>query len=466
VTLDDRSHPSIADDPDFQASLSELDEDFGPPGRIQVATRRADATANSPAVSPASPSAEAEWASNPPERPRAPAPPRASGGAPRRLLDLFPPSHTVPSPTPGAPVALPRVRPTAPEPIVAESARATSDTFYGLNERPFSLSTDPRFFFHSTVHDHVAQALLGAIGRREGLVVLTGESGLGKTTLCRAVIDQLDRRTLTSFVAEPFASTESLLKTVLADFGVISRDDATRRLANAARADLLATLQHFLVSLAALQAFAVVILDEAHELPLDVLDQVRALAESLGEEPLLQIVLVGQPSLDRALERNRLRELRQRIGTRCRLRPIEADEIAGYIAHRVGMAGAHPRVEFDEGAASRVYALTGGVPRVINLLCDRALETGFKASANVIDAPLVDAAAGELNLANPSRSGWKAKLAMAAAMLMLVALGAAAAAYVFRSDLSAVVSAWRNPPGPGSPQPVPAPPAGSTPPLR
>jgi general secretion pathway protein A len=381
-------------------------------------------------------------------------------------MDLFPPLDIPPARPP-----TPALRSLTPPPARAGSpdaeGSATYETFYGLHERPFSLSTDPKFFYLSTAHDHEAQAMLGAIGRHEGLVVMTAAAGLGKTTLCRAVLDQVDRRTLTSLAADTFISTEDLLKTLLADFGVISHDDVARgMLSTASRAELAAALHDFLVSLAALRAFAVVIIDNAHDLSVDVLGEIRAFAEDIGDEPPLQIVLVGRPSLDKTLGRAALRDWNQRVSTRCRLTPIAAGEVGRYIAHRLAVAGTSPRVEFDQTAAARVYEVSGGVPRVINLLCDRTLEEGFKVSASVLDGELVKAAAEELQLSLPSsRSSWAHNAAMLAVLLLLVLIGAAAAAFVFRSDLSVLLDQWQNtpsfpsPPQPGAPEPIDTAPA-------
>src|SRR5262249_33948836 len=162
-------------------------------------------------------------------------------------------------------------------------------------EKPFSLSTDPRFFYHSAPHDAACQQLLTAIRDRSGLVVLTGDLGTGKTTLCRVVVEQLDRRTLTSFIGDRCPSGEALLRRVLADVGV-GGEEGARGFAGTSR-DLIVTVRSFVESLASLEARAVVIVDETQQQTPEVLEQLRTLCEAADASSHLQVILVGQPTL-------------------------------------------------------------------------------------------------------------------------------------------------------------------------
>ena len=219
--------------------------------------------------------------------------------------------------------------------------RPPYETFYGLAEKPFSLSTDPVFLYHSTAHDRTAQALLTSIGMRPGVVVITGPYGIGKTSLCRAVIEQLDRRTLTSFLVDPFLTVDDLLQTLLIDFGALSRDDlAGGRQPSADQ--LLDTLHSFLASLASLQAGAVVLVDEAQNLPVSVLDELRALSEIREGRRLLHVVLLGEP-LASMLKQEALRPLNAQVAVRSALGPLLSDEVRGYVMHRPWVSSVTPR---------------------------------------------------------------------------------------------------------------------------
>ena len=346
-----------------------------------------------------------------------------------------------------APVAL-----TAP----ARDARAGPpyETFYGLTEKPFSLSTDPVFLYHSTAHDRTAQALLTSIGTRPGVVVITGPYGIGKTSLCRAVIEQLDRRTLTSFLVDPFLTVDDLLQTLLIDFGALSRDDLAGG-RQPSTDQLRDTLHSFLASLASLSAGAVVLVDDAQNLPVAVLDELRALSEIREGRRLLHVVLLGEPGLVSMLKLEALRPLNAQVAVRSALGPLLSDEVGGYVMHRLGVVGNGSRVAFSEAALARLHELTGGVPRVVNLLCDRAMSRGYQASAGVIDVPHVNAAAIDLDLSVPAvetpRTLRLVVEALAFVLLMLV--GAGAALWVFRDDVRRTVVQWeRVPPTPSAPR--------------
>ena len=291
----------------------------------------------------------------------------------------------------------------------------TYEPFYGLREQPFSITSNPAFFYQSHAHASTFQDLLAGIRRRERLSVLTGDIGTGKTTLCRAVLQNLDRETFSAFVPDPFASREDLLKVLLMEFGVMSLDDLTSgRLKNASRTELSYLLYDFLDKLAPLQAFAVVVIDEAQNLSLPLLEEIRILSDADGRDRQLQVVLVGQLELRQKLKLAEMRQVDQRVSVRCHLGPMTADGVAGYIAHRLRVAGGTPdRVGFTPEASEVVYRASNGVPRLINLICDRALHRGYQARAAIINRDIVVAAVDELgdrveDMAVEAISAWAA----------------------------------------------------------
>jgi type II secretory pathway predicted ATPase ExeA len=185
----------------------------------------------------------------------------------------------------------------------ARSPFLTYEPYYGLTEKAFSLSADPRFLYKSRAHAPMFDELRAGIRRREGIIVLTGEPGTGKTTLCRGVLSALDRKTFSAFVPDPFVSREDLLKMLLIEFGVMSVDDVkSGRLRAATRPELSYPLYDFLRSLVPLQAYAVLIIDEAQNLASQLLEEIRILTDLEGPEKLLQLVLVGQPELREKLK--------------------------------------------------------------------------------------------------------------------------------------------------------------------
>jgi len=282
----------------------------------------------------------------------------------------------------------------------SSSSSLTYEPFYGLSEKPFSLSSDPRFLFRSAAHGRAFEALSAGIRRREGLIVLTGEIGMGKTTLCKSVLQHLDRRTFAAFVPDPFVSREDLLKMLLVDFGAISISDLKRgRLANTSRLDLSYLLYDFLDSLVPLQAFAVLVIDEAQNLPLPLLEEIRILSDLERREKLLQIVLVGQPELRSALKLTQMRQVEQRVSVRCELAALDADGVAGYVNYRLAVASdGRNRAEFTPDSLDAVYQGSSGVPRLINRICDRALQGAYSSRAYRIDPKFVWEALDDLEL--------------------------------------------------------------------
>jgi type II secretory pathway predicted ATPase ExeA len=302
------------------------------------------------------------------------------------------------------------------------------EDYYGFAEKPFSLTPDPKYLYRSQSHSSAFELLQYAIRRREGFVVVTGDIGTGKTTLCRAVLEQIDRTTFTALILNPFLSEEDLLKRILQDFGVISRDELKAgRLSGATKQELIDMLYDFLLGLVPLKAGAVLIIDEAQNLPLPVLEQIRILSNlETDKEKLLQIILVGQLNLQRLLRSPELRQFDQRVSIRYELKPLDEEAVAAYVAHRLTIAGGSAAIGFTARALARVYRLSGGIPRLINLICDRALIVGFSVRASRITPDMVQHAANSLDLQAPvlPHFQWltrRASLAAGAAVVLLAA---------------------------------------------
>ena len=286
------------------------------------------------------------------------------------------------------------------------------ERFFGFNEPPFSLAPNPRFLFESASHAAALAQVAYAIERREPLVIITGEIGIGKTLLCRTVLQRLERKTFVSVINDPLLERDDLLKQILEDFGVISKDRT--RLAPASRHDLIHALQEFLTALAPLQAHAVLIVDEAQHLLPDVLEQIRLLSNIDDERgTLLQIILVGQSDLDQLLGRPGLRQFQQRVSRRVQLAPLTEDELKHYVEHRLAVARQSGNavasdtaigVTFTPAAIQALASLSGGIPRVVNILCDRALEAAHAQRLRTIDAPLIKATAAALGMPVPAGS--------------------------------------------------------------
>ena len=312
------------------------------------------------------------------------------------------------------------------------------EQYYGFVQPPFTLTPDPRFLYRSESHEEAISQLQQAIRRKEGFIVLTGDIGTGKTTICRALLEQLDASVFTSLILNPFLSVEELLREVLLDFGVVSREGVrSGRIATASKHQLISALHEFLLSLRAIHGSAVLVIDEAQHLSTQVLEEIRIISNlETNESKLLQIVLVGQLNLLDVLAEAEMRQLDQRISMRAQLKPLTRTEVEAYIAHRLWVARGSTAVTFEPAALDLVHRYTSGVPRIINLLCDRALMQAAQMRVNRVTPAIIEEAAASLGLrlppANtPKPSGAAERLpmpsgrriaAIAGGVLMLMAL--------------------------------------------
>jgi len=337
------------------------------------------------------------------------------------------------------------------------------EEFYGFVQSPFTLAPDPRFLYPSPSHDEALHLLLNAISRKEGIVVLTGDIGTGKTTVCRTVLERLDMTVFTSLVLNPFLSAEELLREVLLDFGVVSRVAVrSGRIASATKHELVTTLHEFLVSLTPIGGTGVLIIDEAQHLSPKVLEELRLLSNlETNDSKLLQIVLVGQLNLLTLLAAPEQRRVDQRISLRTVLSPLTRRDVAGYVGHRLSISHGSSTVAFDSAALDLVHATSAGVPRVINLMCDRALMFGARFGLRVITADIVAEAARALGLrprASRSMAWLQSPRWLAAAATALIVLGAIALYEPIRDITTVELPTVSRPPShPFAPPPLPTP---------
>ena len=261
--------------------------------------------------------------------------------------------------------------------------------YYGLKQAPFDLTPNPRFLFHSRKHREALNHLLYGVRERKGFVQLTGEVGAGKTTLCRALLEQLDGHFSTALILNPVLDADGLMKAVATEFGlnVKGRD----------RLETLAAISEYLLQQVHQGRETVLIIDEAQDLTGEFLEQVRLLSNiETDDRKLLQIILLGQPELRDRLNAHRLRQLRQRITVRYHLMPLTRSELGQYIQHRLELAGAKGSPFFTRRALWRVFHYSGGIPRLINAVCDKALLAGFVGQTDRITFRLVGRAIREL----------------------------------------------------------------------
>ncbi|MEK6657598.1 MAG: AAA family ATPase [Nitrospirota bacterium] len=261
--------------------------------------------------------------------------------------------------------------------------------YFDLAEQPFNMTPDPRFFYFSKKHEDALSNLLFGISERKGFITITGEIGTGKTTLCRLLLNRLDKKVKTSLIFNPNLTTIELLQAINQDFGIESKSISKKELVDALNAFLLGVLKR--------GDNAVLIIDEAQNLTPECLEEVRMLSNlETDRDKLLQIILVGQPELRKKLELERLKQLNQRIALRYHLEPFDQKEAKAYIMHRLKIAGGDDKVFFTQQAFDKAHEFSQGTPRLINLLCDKALLAAFVADTKTVSNQIVDAAIKEL----------------------------------------------------------------------
>jgi general secretion pathway protein A len=264
-------------------------------------------------------------------------------------------------------------------------------SFYGLNEKPFSITPDPRYLFLSERHAEALAHLVYGINEAGGFIQLTGEVGTGKTTVVRSLLAQAPKHAEIALILNPRMTPAEFLLAICEELGITVDQKSEGSLK-----DLVDLLSFHLLKAHAAAKRIVLVVDEAQNLSVDVLEQVRLLTNLETEtQKLLQIILIGQPELRELLDRVELRQLAQRITGRYHLDPLSGDEAAAYVRHRLRVAGATREI-FTNGALREVRRLSGGVPRLINIICDRALLGAFTEDRHVVGAGVVRRAAGEV----------------------------------------------------------------------
>jgi general secretion pathway protein A len=267
--------------------------------------------------------------------------------------------------------------------------------FFGLNSTPFNLSPDPSFLYRSTQHEEALASLIYGVQSRKGFIVLTGEVGTGKTTMLECLRDHLSaHRTPFAFLFNSRLTAEQFFEMIAYDFDLSC--------ARNSKTEVLFALNHMLIQRANQNQTTVLIVDEAQNLDWEVLEEIRLLGNlETRRGKMLQIILSGQPELDRKLEERAYRQLKQRIALRCHLRPFSELETAQYIASRLARAGMRPQTVFPPDVLTEIHRRTQGIPRLINSVCDNLMLTSFAMESRLASVEMLDEVSRDLHLEWP-----------------------------------------------------------------
>jgi general secretion pathway protein A len=276
--------------------------------------------------------------------------------------------------------------------------------FFCFKERPFKLVPNPEYFFMSQSHEEALAHLNYAISQGDGFVAITGEVGTGKTTLCRVFLESLDESMESAYIFNPKLSPKQLLMAINEEFGLSFEADNTR--------ELIGALNSYLMEKKTEGKKVVLLIDEAQNLAANVLELIRLLSNlETTKFKLLQIILVGQPELADLLDSHELRQLGQRITLKCNLKPLTFKEVKEYIEHRIHIASPKPVVQFTSASHRAIYKYSAGIPRLINIVCDRALLTAYVLNQKKITATITQSAilelSGRSDLKRFGIVGWK-----------------------------------------------------------
>jgi general secretion pathway protein A len=263
--------------------------------------------------------------------------------------------------------------------------------YFGFTEAPFSLTPDPRFSYTNALYQEAFATLRYGIEARKGFIVITGEAGTGKTTLLRRLMQSFGRHVQTAYIYNPHVTLTELLRLILTDLGLTNRTDD--------RLAMIAQLNEYLIKQLKERNIVTLLVDEAQELSIEMLEEIRLLSNlETDTQKLLQIVLMGQPELERKLDQPELRQLKQRVALRCRLDPLPSNEVGEYIAARLKAVGYSRKDLFHASAVEKIAAHSRGIPRIINIICDNALLIAFAASKKTVAAATIDEVARDLRL--------------------------------------------------------------------
>lgn len=270
--------------------------------------------------------------------------------------------------------------------------------YFGFTEAPFSLTPDPRFSYTNALYQEAFATLRYGIEARKGFIVITGEAGTGKTTLLRRLMQSFGRHVQTAYIYNPHVTLTELLRLILSDLGLPNRTDD--------RLAMIAQLNEYLIKQLKEQNIVTLLVDEAQELSMEMLEEIRLLSNlETDTQKLLQIVLMGQPELERKLDQPELRQLKQRVALRCRLDPLPSNEVGEYIAARLKAVGYSRKDLFQASAVEKIAAHSRGIPRIINIICDNALLIAFAASKKTVSAATIDEVARDLRLNQQAAPG-------------------------------------------------------------